>query len=44
MEIVHQLILTIDRSVSQILNNVRTKFKLFFVFIRADIEHINATV
>jgi len=38
MEIVHQLILTIDRSVSQILNNVSTKFKLFFVFIRTVIE------
>jgi len=38
MEIKHQFVVTIDKSISQILNNVRTKFKLFFVFIRADIE------
>jgi len=44
MKIEHQLILTIDRSISQIINNVPTKFKLFFVFIRTDIEYINTII
>jgi len=44
MEIKHQFVVTIDRSISQILNNVRTKFKLFFMYLLERTLYVNTLI